>query len=160
MSSDLWVAGEDVRKLVEHYIANYHPKLASVDKEIVVLFREKSTKRGGQSVLGTARKAPAILDVLGKEPCRFILEIAADEWGILGESQKGALVDHLLCACRVEEDEETAELKCSIASPEVSFFWEELKRHGDWRPRPQQQDGSSMDVEEVLKGSAPSSEDE
>lgn len=159
MSTDIWVAGEEVRSLVEHYIANYHPSLASVDKSIAILFKGSATKRGGQVVLGTAKKAPAILDVLGNDTYRFILEIAADEWKTLTNEQQGALIDHLLCACRVEEDEETGDLKCSIASPEVSFFWDELKRHGDWRPRPQQEDGSSMDVEQILKGNKPESDE-
>ncbi|MCX6602493.1 MAG: hypothetical protein NTV52_02735, partial [Acidobacteria bacterium] len=58
--------------------------------------------------------------------------------------------DHLLCACKVEEDEKTGDLKFSIATPEVSFFWDELKRHGDWRTRPQQEAGDSTNVEGVL----------
>jgi len=150
--SDVWEAGKDVMAVVQHYIANHHPTLASVDKDIAVLFKEKATKRGGQVVLGTSKKAPHILDILGRKDTnfKFIIEIAADEWATLTNAQQGALIDHLLCACRVEIDEETAELKCSIASPDVAFFWDELKRHGDWRTRPQQEEGSSADVEELL----------
>ena len=61
-----------------------------------------------------------------------------------------ALLDHILCACKVEEDEKTGDIKYRIAAPEVSFFWDELKRHGDWRPLPQQEAGDSMNVESVL----------
>lgn len=150
--SDFWVAGEDVYSLMRHFVANYHPNLASVDSDIAIIFRGKAAKRGGQVILGVSRKSPAILDILGKETYKFILEIAADEWKTLSNSQQGALMDHLLCACRVEEDEESGELKCSIASPDVQFFWDELTRQGDWRPRPQQESGASMDVEKVIGG--------
>jgi hypothetical protein len=150
--TDVWVAGEEVYKLMQHFVANYHPSLAGYDKDIAILMRGKASKRGGQKVLGTAKKAPPILDVLGKDSYKFILEIAADEWQTLTNEQQGALMDHLLCACRAEEDEKTQEMKFSIAAPEVSFYWDELKRHGDWRPRPQQEEGSSMDVEDLLGG--------
>ena len=112
--------------------------------------RGKASKTGGQVVLGKSRKASAIFKVLGKADYKFILEIAGDEWGKLGNEQRSALIDHLLCACKVEEDEKTGDIKCSIAAPEVSFFWDELKRHGDWRPRPQQEAGDNMNVEGVL----------
>lgn len=148
--SDVWEADKAVYDLMLHYVAHHHPALASVDKDIAILMKGKAGKRGGQVVLGSSKKAPAILDVLGKDTYKFVLEIAADEWKTLTNTQQGALMDHLLCACRVEDDEKTGELKCSIASPEVSYFWAELERNGDWRPHPQQENGSSMDLEEVL----------
>ena len=150
MATDTWEAGQDVWELVQHHISNNHPNLALVDKEIAVIFRGKASKTGGQVVLGKSRKASAIFKVLGKADYKFILEIAGDEWGKLGNEQRSALIDHLLCACKVEEDEKTGDIKCSIAAPEVSFFWDELKRHGDWRPRPQQEAGDNMNVEGVL----------
>jgi len=152
MSNDVWEAGKDVKDLVLHYIANHHPSLASCDTQIAVLFRTKAAKKGGQAMLGSSKRAPAILDVLGKDTYKFILEIAADEWNLLSNPQQGALIDHLLCACRAVEDEETGELKYSIASPDVQFYWDELTRHGDWRPRPQQEAGASLDIEEMLGG--------
>jgi hypothetical protein len=135
---------------MKYHVANNHPSLASVDKDIAILFRSKAAKRGGQVILGTSRKAPPILDVLGKGDYKFILEIGSDEWALLSEAQKSALIDHLLCACKVEEDPKSGELKFSIAPPDVQFYWDELSRHGDWRPRPQQEAGASMDLEEMI----------
>jgi hypothetical protein len=152
MSNDVWEAGKDVMDLVHHYIANHHPNLAMVDGDIAVLFRTKATKKGGQVVLGTSRKSPSILDVLGKATYKFIMEIASDEWTLLSNAQQGALIDHLLCACRVEEDPKSGEAKFSIAPPDVQFYWGELERNGDWRPRPQQEAGASMDIEEMIGG--------
>jgi len=151
--SEVFEAGKDVVDLVKHYIANHHPALASVDTEIAVLFRAKAGKRGGLATLGSSKRAPAILDVLGKDKYKYILEIAADEWALLSNAQQGALVDHLLCACQVTEDDKTGEQKYAIRPPDVSMFFEELQRHGDWRPRPQQEvGGASLDVEEMLGG--------
>ena len=47
-------------------------------------------------------------------------------------------------------DKKTGEIKCSIAAPEVSFFWKELERNGDWRTRPEQEESGAMDVESVI----------
>lgn len=150
--SDLWTAPSEVMELIQYHISHNHPHLALVDKEIAAVFREKAGKRGGQVVLGVAKKAPPLMKVLGKSEYKFVLEIAADEWATLDNDQKSALVDHLLCYCKVEEDEESGEMKFSLGAPEVSFFWDELKRHGDWRPRPQQESGpTDLNVETVLK---------
>lgn len=152
-SSDMWEADADVIALVQHWIANHHPKLALIDKNIAVIMKAKASKSGGVPVLGKARRSPAILDVLGKGEYEFILEIAADEWQTLTNTQRDALVDHLLCSLQCEEEEGTGEVKCSIREPDVSFFYDELKRHGDWRPRPQEEEpGGAIDVESKILG--------
>jgi hypothetical protein len=148
--ADTWEAGKDEYAIMQDLISKNHPHLALVDKEIAIIFREKASKSGGQVVLGKSRKAGNLFKVLGKADYKFIVEVAADEWQRLADYQRVALIDHLLCACKVTEDEKTGDLKFSLASPEVSFFWEELKRHGDWRPRPQQEEGDSTNVEGVL----------
>ena len=159
-NSDVWKADSDVVASVQQLIAKFHPSLALVDKNIAVIMRAKAGKSGSQPVLGRTRKAPPILDVLGDGDYEFILEIAADEWATLSNSQREALLDHLLCYCKCEEIEGTGEVKCSLERPDVSFFYEELKRHGDWRPRPQESEGPSMDVEAKILGSDLSSVDD
>lgn len=152
MSYDIWEAGNDVMELVKFHIANHHPNLALVDDEIAVIFRGKASKRGGQVLLGSSKKAPPILNAFTKTNYKFILEIAATEWKMLSNEQQSALIDHLLCGCRVEEDPQSGDIKCTIAAPDVQFYWDELSRHGDWRPRPQQEAGASMDIEEMIGG--------
>lgn len=154
-NSDVWKADADIVALVQKLIANYHPALALVDKNIAIIMKAKAAKSGAQKVLGVARKSPPILDVLGDGEYEFILELAADEWQTLTNNQREALLDHLLCSCKCEEEEGTGEVKCSIAKPDVSFFYDELKRHGDWRPRPQEEEGPAMDIETILVGSSP-----
>lgn len=133
-------AEKEIQDLMRELIANYHPILAQIDEEMVVVFREKAGKAGGLPVLGKAKKASPLLGVLGDVDYKFILEIAADEWITLTERQKKALLDHLLCSCLLEEDAEAGTIKCSVVPADVAFYWDELDRWGDWRPRPS--DGS------------------
>ncbi len=153
--SDIWEAGSEVMELVQFHISNNHPNLALVDKEIAVIFRGKASKSGGQKVLGKTRKAGPLFKILGKSEYKYVLEIANDEWLTLSNDQRSALVDHLLCACNVTETDD-GDVKCSLASPEVSFYWGELKRHGNWRPTPEEsEDGKpsesvGLDVEAAI----------
>lgn len=137
MATEYWLAGDDsgVPAILESLLG-HHPDLVLVEDEIAVIFREKASKKGGKIILGNAKKAPALVGVLGETDYKFILEIAADEWQSLNSKEKTGLIDHLLCACRVEENANTGEMKCFIAPPDVSFYWDELDRNGDWRPRP------------------------
>lgn len=151
-NNDSWKADQDTILLMQNCIAKWHPSLALVDKQIAVVMRAKAAKSGGFPVLGTARKAPPILSVLTDGDYEFVFEIAADEWQTLSNDQREALMDHLLCSCKVEEEEGTGEVKCSITKPDVFFFYDELKRHGDWRPRRQEEEGPSIDVEARILG--------
>ena len=137
MAVDYWKADKDsgIPKMLTTLLG-HHPDLVLVEDEIAVVFREKAAKKGGKVVLGNSKKAPAMIGVLGDTDYKFILEIAADEWGDLTSKQQLALVDHLLCTCGVEENPNTGNMRCFIRTPDVAFFWDELDRHGDWRPRP------------------------
>ncbi|MFZ4600009.1 MAG: putative metallopeptidase, partial [Terrimicrobiaceae bacterium] len=127
-NNDSWKADADTILLMQQTIAKWHPTLALVDKNIAVVMRAKAAKSGGDPVLGVARKAPPILSVLTDGEYEFILEIAADEWQTLTNNQREALMDHLLSHCKVEEEEGTGDVKCSINKPDVFFFYDELKR--------------------------------
>ena len=139
MAVDYWKAGNDVNTMM-NTLLGHHPDLVLVEDEIAVVFREKAAKRGGKIVLGSSKKAPSMLGVLGDIEYKFILEIAADEWQGLTNKQQLALLDHLLCGCGVEENANTGTMKCFIRTPDVAFYWDELDRHGDWRPRPENEE--------------------
>ena len=156
MATEYWKAGADsgIPKIMEELLGN-HPDLVLVEDEIAVIFREKASKRGGKVVLGNAKKAPALVGVLGDTDYKFILEIAFDEWNGLNSKQKTGLIDHLLCGCRVEENSNTGEIRCFIAPPDVAFYWDELDRNGDWRPRPADaSDNELQQFAEVFSGVA------
>jgi hypothetical protein len=137
-------ADSEVYDLMKEIVANYHPDLVLVVDEIAIVHREKASKSGGRVVLGKASKASPLFGVLGDTDYKFILTIAADEWLNLTSRQRKALMDSMLCACRVEEDDDGNPV-CSIAVPDVSYFYDELDRWGDWRPRPPEDPESPLE---------------
>ena len=146
----LFKAGDDVRDIVTELIAQHHPDLALIEEEIAVVFREKASRAGGKVILGKSKKGSDLLSVLSDTQWKFILELGEDAWVDLTTAQKKALLDHLLCACRCEEDESSGNLKYFIAPPDVQFYWDELDRHGDWRPRPDDDERGPSPVEEIF----------
>ena len=147
-NDDLWKAEGYVMDAVQQLIATHHPKLALVSTNIAVLMQAKATK---SAPFGKASKAPKLLGPLGDGEYEFVLVIPADLWATLNNEQRTALLDRLLCGCSVEEDEETHEIKCSTKAPDVSFYYDELERHGNWMPREQEAEGPAMDIESKLK---------
>lgn len=135
MPNSIYKAEQEVLDMVRDLVGQNHPDLALVVDEIAVVFKEKGGETGGRANLGKAAKASPLIGVLGDTNYRFILTLGADHWLELTSRQRKALLDHLLCACRVEDED--GELKCHIAPPDVSFYWDELDRWGDWRPRPE-----------------------
>ena len=131
--ANMWQADDTVMNTIRDLIANYHPHLALVDQEILVVFKERAGKSGEVLTPGKSKKAPPLLGVVSETNWKFILELADDEWKGYSDPERVALLDHLLCACKVEEDPETHTIKCSVVPPDVSFFKEEIDRHGYWR---------------------------
>lgn len=137
MSNTKYKAEQDVYDIMRDLVGQHHPDLALVVDEIAIVFKEKAGMSGnGRPVLGKASKASPLFGVLGDTDYKFILELSADTWLELTSRQKQALMDHLLCGCRVEELDDGGN-KCAIAPPDVEFYWDELDRWGDWRPRPE-----------------------
>jgi len=129
---EYWKANDDVHKRVKQLVGQYHPDLAMVVDELVVVFRERAGNRGGQVILGTARRPPTMVNVLADTKCEFILEIGANTWEEMSNRQQEALLDHLLCGCFAEEVD--GELKCRNLSPDVSAYRDNLERYGMWFP--------------------------
>ena len=98
-------------ELLDHAIANWHPTLVDIRQEIAIVFKDKAGKVGGKPNLGKCIKAPGILSVLGDKEYQFILEIGYDLWLALEDTDKLALIDHLLCHVQSEE----------------------IERHGNWK---------------------------
>lgn len=150
--ADFWKAGEDVHEIIKRLVANNHPDLVLVLDEIVVVFRDKAGKSGGKVTLGTSRKVAPIANAIGNTSYKFMLEIGADVWeNELDNAKREALLDHLLCSCRCEEDPKTAEPKCSIAKPDIAAFRDNIERYGMWFPKDEGDGGdNSSPVEEIF----------
>lgn len=119
---------ESVRSLSGGLIANYHPELANA--RIRYIFVDKASSKGGIDVLGKTRKISGPLEYLLE--LDFLIEIAADRWHDMDNTQRTALVDHLLERCTGEEDEKSGEMKWKIREPDVQEFASILRRHGAW----------------------------
>lgn len=131
---DVWIAEDDVQETMRELISQYHPDLVAVEKQTTLVFREKATKAGDGVFLGKSKKAPPLLGVLTDTDWKFVIELAWDEWQSLNSKQRVALIDHHLCACRVELDQKTQDVKrCYIQPPDVAFYKDEVERHGFWR---------------------------
>lgn len=131
-----WKAGPDVMKKVKTLIAKYHPHLVLVEDEIAVVFREKATEKAGKVIMGNTSKATPLLEVLTdkKYGYRFIIELGADVWqNELDDRQQLALLDHHLCAMKVEDDGQGGR-KYSLRPADFVGYKEEVERWGMWRP--------------------------
>lgn len=127
-----WKADDDVHNLVRTLIGQYHPDLALVSDEILVIFKEKATVQGTNIVRATTAKAPAIVGIVSDIPYKYVITIGADAWDDLTDRQKVALLDRQLCACRAAIDDTTGDAKYTVVPPEMSFYRGELERHGFW----------------------------
>lgn len=130
-----FIADSEVFDLMRDLVGQHHPDLALVVDEIQIVFKEKASKKGGKPILGKASIANDLISLIGNTPCKFILELGMDAWQDLSSRERKALMDHLLCSCRAEEVDGV--YKYSIASPDISYFWDEFDRWKDWRPRPE-----------------------
>ena len=65
-----------------------------------------------------------------------------------------ALLDHLLCACSVDQDEVSGEIKCSVVAPDYNAYYENVKRYGNWMYENRPEEEQSM-VEDLFGTKAP-----
>jgi len=130
---DIWKAGPDVSTTIKDLIANHFPKLSTIEEEILVVFKEKAGKSGDKVVMGKTSKAAPLLGIVGETEYKFVLTLAADEWGGLSGQEQRALLFHHLCACGAEENPQTSEMRFYVRQADVNFFREEVEEFGFWR---------------------------
>jgi hypothetical protein len=140
--AQIWRAGDDVMTTVTDLIAKYHPDLVLCEDEIAVVFKEKASTVGEAVITGKTSKAPKLLGILGEVDYKFVITLGADSWQEMSDPQRLALLDHHLCACGAEENPKTGNTKFYVRVADVSFFKDEVERHGFWRtsgaaPQPQ-----------------------
>jgi len=131
-----WKAGDEVYKTMEQLIANKTAlsHLALVDDEILIVFKEKAAMNGDMVIAGQTAKANPLLTVVSEgKKWQFVITLAADAWQTMGVKEQEALLFHHLCACAVDEDATSGDIKCSKRLPDVSFYREEVEEYGFWR---------------------------
>jgi len=144
MSGEMWKAKPEIMDMMKQLVAKHQPDLALVVDEIAIVFQEKAGKKAGTVMLGSVQTANPLLNVLSGEDYKFIIKLPADEWQDLTDKQREALLFHFLCGCRVIEDAESGDIKCSVGPPDVDYYYDELDLYGDWRPREEDDDGPSL----------------
>ena len=158
MAVEYWKANKEIQEKVQHLIGQHHPDLAIICAEVVAVFREKAGKTGGQVVLGNSKRVAALANALGGTEFKFVLELAADQWEQeLTSKQQEALLDHLLTACRCEEDPKSGDFKLSVAKPDIMAFTENVDRYGMWFPR--EADEEPTPVEQLFQEKPDESDD-
>lgn len=119
---------DSVESIAHSLIPNYHPELATA--RIQYVFVSEASKKNGRDVPGKVQKLGGFIEwALEKD---FIVTVAYDKWSELEDSQRTALIDHLLERCTGEEDEESGEMRWKIRDPDVQEFPNVLHRNGAW----------------------------
>lgn len=123
---------ETVEELAKGLITQYHPHL--IHASIAYIYKNKPMKSKGRIVFATAQRCGQLLkDLLkisGGKVYDFIITVNYEEWGKLTDEQKRAVIDHELCHCWVEENENTGDLKFSILPHSLQEFGAVVDRYG------------------------------
>jgi hypothetical protein len=126
----VYATAENVEREATSLIGLYHPELAMA--RFRYAFVDKASVKNGRPVRGKVRRVTGVLEFLLEAD--FLMEVALDQWNELTDTQRKALVDHLLEHCTGEEDEAEGggEMKWSVREPDVQEFSAILRRHGAW----------------------------
>jgi len=124
----LYSTAESVEAIAQQAIPMFHPHLATA--RISYIYVDTAAMKNGRPILGKVRKVAGILEYMLEKD--FILEVPVDQWNELSDTQRHALVDHLLERCYGEENEESGDMKWSTREPDVQEFSTILRRHGAW----------------------------
>ena len=92
---------------------------------------EKPWKSKGRVISGQAKKASPMESALRSEPVDFIITLNWDIWLQLPIEKRRALIDHELCHCAAEMDE-NSDVTYSTRPHDVEEFQAILERHGAW----------------------------
>lgn len=129
----------DVKKIAEELIPKYHHHLENIRIEYVMA--DKAPKHGGKEVWGYVRKISSLPAYLAAEPSDqkdgqtesfFVMVISEPVWVNLMPDKRIALVDHELCHCGVEVDDE-GNSKLILIPHDLEDFTSIVRRYGLWR---------------------------
>jgi len=109
-------------------IPKFHSHLA--DAKIRYICRNRAAKRAGILIPGNVYKMSGKYAFLTGYD--FVVEIALEVWNDYNETQRTAIVDHLLTRCIGEEKEEDGEMKWRVQAPSLQEFPEVAERNGQW----------------------------
>lgn len=131
-----FTSAPEVGKIAEKVIRKVadHANLADESVHIEYVWRDEAAKKGGRVVLATMSVVTGRNAFLarGEQIPFFVLEVAQNTWDLLDSKQREALVDHELCHCTVEWDED-GQVKLGIRGHDLEEFASIVRRHGFWK---------------------------
>jgi len=131
MGSKYFRADAEVRMYVDELIREYHDHLLTA--KFGLLFQEHAPKSKGKLQFASVCLFPAKFQAFfPEEEFDYLLTVSCDIWNRAWLEQKRAIIDHELCHCWGEEDEETGEMAWSVVGHDCEVFSSELIRHGAW----------------------------
>lgn len=133
----------EAQSIAEALIPEHHESLADFHVPVRCLFRcAKSWRKAGRTVWGTAQLVSGLQAYLAQAPNEsiadpnepfFLILVDENAWADMSKANKKALVDHELCHCIVEVDDETGEIKPSIVGHDLEEFNCIVARYGLWK---------------------------
>lgn len=145
------MASKEINEMATEIINMYLPDLTKIwdpptvannESRVAIMFIDKEWKSGGRRMYAKVGKVPADLQPLLNLPhVEFLIKISQPAWNELHLDQQKALLYHHLRQLAVTEDEATAETKVRVVAPDISYFYDELKIFGHWRPLQVEEEG-------------------
>lgn len=135
-----YTTASEAEHIATRLIDEHHRHL--LDTRVEFVFRDKASKSKGKVTLGKARKVSGLNAFLSRRTEDgedtdgadfFVIELAQDEWDDMPPSKRRALIDHELCHCTIEYDEEKDVVTLGIRAHDVEEFTEIIERHGLWK---------------------------
>lgn len=122
-------------KIAKKLIDEIHTDLDG--ERIDYVYRDKVSRSGGKEVWGKARIITGLNAYLARagesDDPFFLIEIAEPIWLVLDDKARIALVDHELCHCSIDYDEDGLKV-LSMVGHDLEEFHGIIRRHGMWRP--------------------------
>lgn len=116
-------ADDELLRIAQEVIDEFHPMLRQARFGFV--FQDKVPKRKGAKVLAAVSLvSPKIKVYLDFD---YLVWVAKDEWDIMGDEDRVALLDHEFCHCCLNENFEWA-----TRDHDVQEFVAIIERHGLW----------------------------
>ena len=114
--------------LAEEIRIKHHEHLH--DAEISYLMTKKPMSRGGKVIAGKAKLSKGLLGFYSRAD--FIIIIQAEAWDKADLPTRQALVDHELCHCTYEPEEDGSKT-WALREHDVEEFTKIIDRHGLWK---------------------------
>lgn len=115
-------------KLAEELRMKHHEHLH--DSQIVFLMTKKAPVKGGMMSYGKTKCPSGMLKHFARAD--FVIVITAQLWDKADREKRMAMVDHELCHCSFEEDEDGSRT-WTIRHHDVEEFTGIIDRHGLWQ---------------------------